>query len=171
MRIRPTTIRPLDREMTQAWLLGQEIQPASMRYPPVVGAAIRTTYGLHYKALLEFLHNGRKELLARAHDPLPPAVLVRHLLPGVTELGIRANRYEKQRFLGRERRKSFGSRLPTITVGAAVCSPQHCSPGAHSLAAIWKLPGSLVLMIAMAASMIDRRLPAECREQIPGETA
>ena len=99
MRIRPSMLRHLDNEMSQALLLGQEIQHPSMTYPPVVGAAMRTTFCLHYRALLEFFHNGRRDLIANARDPQKNALLVRHLLPSGTELGIVPTIYEKRRFL------------------------------------------------------------------------
>jgi hypothetical protein len=92
-------LRHLDSEMAQALLLGQEIQHPSMTYPPVVGSAMRTTFCFHYRALLEFFHNGRKDLIANARDPQKNALLVRHLLPSGTELGITPTVYEKRRFL------------------------------------------------------------------------
>jgi len=99
MRIRPTMIRHLDNEMTQALLLGQEIQRPSMTYPPIVGQAMRTTFCFYYRALLEFFHNGRRDLIANARDPQKNALLVRHLLPAGTDLGITPTIYEKRRFL------------------------------------------------------------------------
>ncbi len=99
MRIRPSMIRHLDREMAQALLLGQEIQHPTMAYPPVVGGAMRTTFCFYYRDLLEFFQNGRKELIAKGRDPLPSAVLVRQLLPSGVELGVKLTAYEKQRFL------------------------------------------------------------------------
>jgi len=92
-------LRHLDNEMTQALLLGNEIQHPSMTYPPVVGAAIRLTFCFHYRALLEFFHNGRKDLIANARDPQKNALLVRHLLPAGTEFDVKPTIYEKRRFL------------------------------------------------------------------------
>lgn len=99
MRVRPRMIRHLDKEMAQALLLGEEIQHPTMTYSPVVGAAMRTTFCFHYRALLEFFHNGRSELISKASDPQKNALLVKHVLPAGTELGIRVNQYERQRFL------------------------------------------------------------------------
>jgi hypothetical protein len=84
--------------MADALALAREITHPSASYPNDVWRAMRVAYCIHFRALLEFFHNGRDALAPNAKPPRPRDILVVDVLSPGKILAISPSARDKKRF-------------------------------------------------------------------------
>ena len=74
-RSRPAALDHVEAQITDALQVGQELTKPSQRYPGSVRRALRLAYAIHFRVLMEFLHDGRPPGQIKKEDIHLPTLL------------------------------------------------------------------------------------------------
>lgn len=99
----------IDRELQQVLLLGLEFERGVSAYPEAVRRSMCTAYATHWRAVLEFFHNGRRGIFAAGKPPSVNDMILSDILPS-GDIGIRVTPRDRKRHRAADRLAAHMSR-------------------------------------------------------------